>query len=662
MTHPSAIPPACRSLSLASPRAGGATITMLILALIACTVVGSLLNLSANDIRLTRMALDQQKALVVAEAGLDYGVMRLRDLIKVYRLNPAVALSDLQDSLSLIPAPPTLPGPYVYASPTGTAFMITVDGPVMNGTLTNGNHVGQNATYQPFTVTCGVSNTVTGTKVVLRQRLQAISLYVVRFGVFYQNTLEIQPGSTMDMRGAVHCNGTMYLGGPAGGSATLTFYDKVTCAGNVFCRRLDNAQSTAGTPRICNAATNPVNMLTSGSDTVQANYLDSATTNFAALALLRWQGQILTGAHGVAQLTPPIDPLATPHAIIERSIPPPATGTNPLYNATTEAAKFSNLAALRIRINSNNTVSVTDFFSNTITRSSILGTNSLAFTNLVTLKTNGTYAGYSGCTNLYQREADGDYAMSKTGMIGVGAAFYDAREMTNMAPVDVYLDQLLLNFPDLYQSYTTDQGQSTIYITRDKSTTNPDKQPCVRLRNGANLLTALTIASDLPVYIDGNYNLPSGTNTTAQPACVAADVITMLSSVWQDAKSTTDSSIRDAVNTTYNLVIMSGNNNTVAGGQYNGGLENELRFLEDWSSKTVTFRGSIINLWNGQIAKGNWGGSNSRTPAEFIYDVPGTRDWGYDPIYKYANPPCMTKVFGMEEVLWERVDWKSSGL
>lgn len=658
MTHPSVIPPPNRSLNLASHRAGGATITMLILALIACTVVGSLLNLSSSDIRMTSIALDQQKALLVAEAGLDYGVMRLRDLVKVYRLNPAVSLSDLQDTLSMIPAPPTLPGPYVYASPNGTTFKITADGPVMTGILTNGNHVGQDAVYQPFTVTCGVSNTVTGRKVVLRQHLQAISLFVVRFAVFYQDTLEINPGNTMDMRGAVHCNGTMYLGPD---SATLTFWDRVTCAANVFCRRLDRTEKTSGTPRICNAATNPVNMLLGGSATVQANYLDSAQTNFAALALLRWQGQLLTGAHGVAKLTPPIDPLASPHAIIERSIPPPATGTNPLYNATTEAAKFSNRAAIRIKINSNNTVSVTDFFSNTITRSSILGTNALAFTNLAAPQISGTYSGaYADCTNLYQRNAKGNYALSETGMIGIGTSFYDAREKTNMAPVDIYLDQLLLNFPDLYQTYTIDQGQSTIYITRDKSTTDPGKQPCVRIRNGDNLLTALTIASDLPLYVDGNFNVPSSTNTTALPVCVAADVVTLLSSVWQDAKSKEGSSIRDAASTTYNVVIMSGNNNTVKGGKYNGGLENELRFLEDWAGKTVRFRGSIINLWNGQIAKGDWGANNSL--GQFIYGVPGTRDWGYDPIYRYANPPCMTKVFGMEEVLWERVDWENSGL
>ena len=630
----------------ASNRAGSATITMLILSTAAFIVVGSLLNFSASDTRLSRIALDQQKAYVAAEAGLDYGVMQLHNMLFSYKLNPQVAQADLQESINMVAPPPTLPGPYVYASPTGSAFSISVDTPIISGCLTQGNYIGNNGYYQAFTITCGVSNTVTGMKVKLQEHLQAFALNVVSFGVFYQNDLEIQPGSTMTFKGPVHCNANIYCGGP------LTFYDKVTAAGGIYVRRLDDG-TTLPEPKIADSRSNVVSMLLGGDNTVESSYLDSSNANWTAQSLNRWQGQVLTGAQGVSPMSPPIDPLSSAHAIIERAIPAPGSGqTNLLYNATTEKAKFANTAAIRIYVKTNRTIVVTDSFSNTIIRSTILGTNAIAFSNQVVLQTAGTYPGYQGCTNLYTKDANGCYTMRSNGIVGVGQKFYDERQMTNMAPVDLYIDSLLTNFPDLYQSYLATQGQSAVYITSDAPTNGG--MPCVRLRNGYNLLTPLTIASDLPVYIEGNFNSTNNFGLSAQPVCVAGDAITMLSVDWQDAKSTASSSIRIPDDTTYNLVMMGGNI-TTSTGNYNGGLENELRFLENWAGYTVKFRGSVINLWNSQMANGDWGGNNATNG--YVYGVPSTRDWGYDPIYRVSNPPDIPMVYGMEQILWQRVNW-----
>ncbi len=635
----------------AAARSGSAAITMLILVTAAIVIVGSLLFYSSSETRMSRMALDQQKALIVAEAGLDYGVMQLHNILATYKLNPQVDQSDFRDSLNLIPDPPALPGPYVYSSPTGSTFSISVDTPIVTGVLTQGNFIGNIGYSQQFTVTCGVSNTVSHMAVALQKRVQAFGLYVVSFGVFYQGNLEVQPGSTMTFRGPVHCNGNIYLGGP------LAFYDKTTCSGDVFVKRLDD-YTTNPEPQIQDTHSNLVSMHKSGDNTVEANYMDSANVNWASQSLVYWQGQILTRAHGVGPINPPIALVSSPHDLIERAIPPPAAGqTNLLYNATTEAAKFANVTALRIYVTTNRSIQVTDIFTNTIVRSKLLGSNTIAFTNKVVLKTNGICtAYYSGCTNLFVKDANGAYSMTQTGMVAVGQSFYDARQMTNMAPVDIYLDQLMLNYPDFYtpSCYTTTQGQGAIYITSDPPTNSlgkPYGMPCVRLRNGANLLTAITIASDLPVYIEGNFNLTNSVG--AQIACVAGDAVTMLSTTWQDAKSTGDSTVRVPANTTYNLSLLSGNINTVPGGgsaSYNGGLENEIRFLENWTANTVKFRGSIINLWNSEKAIGAWGGSNAK--GEYVYGVPQVRDWGYDSIYRFSNPPAIPMVYGMEEIQW----------
>jgi hypothetical protein len=91
----------------------------------------------------------------------------------------------------------------------------------------------------------------------------------------------------------------------------------------------------------------------------------------------------------------------------------------------------------------------------------------------------------------------------------------------------------------------------------------------------------------------------------------------------------------------------------VASGQYNGGLENVLRFLEKWSGQTVSFRGSIIDIWYSEIADSEWSYGS-------YYTAPN-RDWGYDEIYRTAAPPGIPRVFGIEEIAWRRSSWDEQG-
>ena len=54
---------------------------------IVLALVANYLALSANDARLTRITIDSERAFIVAEAGLDYGIVKIRDLLaKIERL------------------------------------------------------------------------------------------------------------------------------------------------------------------------------------------------------------------------------------------------------------------------------------------------------------------------------------------------------------------------------------------------------------------------------------------------------------------------------------------------------------------------------------------------------------------------------------------------
>ena len=80
-----------------------------------------------------------------------------------------------------------------------------------------------------------------------------------------------------------------------------------------------------------------------------------------------------------------------------------------------------------------------------------------------------------------------------------------------------------------------------------------------------NIITpGLTIASENPVYIQGNYNATAGQRrdrARTSATAIIADSVTLLSNAWNDIRSFTspnDSADRDAATTGYRVAIVSG--------------------------------------------------------------------------------------------------------
>ena len=178
----------------------------------------------------------------------------------------------------------------------------------------------------------------------------------------------------------------------------------------------------------------------------------------------------------------------------------------------------------------------------------------------------------------------------------------------------------------------------------------------LRIKNGNNLPTTtsygvtpgLTIATDNPVYIWGDFNTgsnppsdsasspdptqPTGTGYTRQPAAIVADAVTLLSNHWSDGASTkplTDAG-RAATNTTVNAAIVAGDVPT-ANGNYSGGAENLVRLLENWTGKHFTYYGSLVEIYHSRQGIGVWGGAN-------VYNPP-TLHFYYDANFQSASPP-----------------------
>lgn len=214
--------------------------------------------------------------------------------------------------------------------------------------------------------------------------------------------------------------------------------------------------------------------------------------------------------------------------------------------------------------------------------------------------------------------------------------FYDIRETKNVTVYDINMSVFKSSpyFPSNGIMYTAD-NRSGLRGTR--------------IYNATDIGYPLTIATENPLYTKGSVN-----TTTKKPMAIITDALTILSGNWSDASSKTTSSdktVRPATNTSVNFSYITGNSET-GGGIYSGGLENLPHFLEDWSpstgSKTLTFRGSIINLWLSEKVSGIWGS---------YYDPP-TRNWAFDTDLSDPNklPPGTPMVRTFIRMGWRQAN------
>jgi hypothetical protein len=223
--------------------------------------------------------------------------------------------------------------------------------------------------------------------------------------------------------------------------------------------------------------------------------------------------------------------------------------------------------------------------------------------------------------------------------ISTTSSFYDGREAKTMRAVQVDIQRLRTNAVAITALNNPPAGgePGILYVS---STSGYLTNPAVRLINGGTLPAGgLSVTTNNPLYVKGDYNTANG------PAGIYADAVTVLSNSWSDANSTLTIGSRVASNTTVNAAIMAGNKDTV-GTQYSGGVENFMRFLENWSGKTLTYAGSLTCLWQSQQATGNWPGTGT------VYNPP-TRNWAYG--MTLANlPPGTPRVRNVQMTAWRQ--------
>jgi hypothetical protein len=236
-------------------------------------------------------------------------------------------------------------------------------------------------------------------------------------------------------------------------------------------------------------------------------------------------------------------------------------------------------------------------------------------------------------------------------------SFYDARESKTVQPIDINVGMLTkwsaTNSNLRFALGSRDVSSVYVYDTRTASSTT---LPSVRIWNGLTLPSmGLTLATSRPLYVWGNFNQTNAanlntTNTlTTRPASLVADAVTILSPAWTDALSASPLASRNpATSNTVNAAIIAGAVYTTPS-YYSGGMENFQRFLEDWSSATYTYNGSLVKLFPCAYATNGWGKTN-------VYKPP-TRNYYFDPNYNTPSklPPLTPSLQTIHRNRWATV-------
>jgi hypothetical protein len=217
------------------------------------------------------------------------------------------------------------------------------------------------------------------------------------------------------------------------------------------------------------------------------------------------------------------------------------------------------------------------------------------------------------------------------------------------------------------------------------------------VNGGRNLPGAMTVASDQSIYLQGDYN-----TIAKKPAAIMADTITTLSVNCLSANQTQDpfnvptANVNCVINwwnllpgrtqpwavgaidsprgvmygaqtTSVNAAFLSFTNQSwgnLGSGRgygsrfYSGGLNNYMRFLEDWNGQNFNYNGSLVSLGTPlEFGGGYRAGGQARTPLlpPSYFNAPN-RNFNYDTSFNAfpSLPPMTPSVIYLQQDVFRR--------
>ena len=596
-------------------RRGSALIAALLVVVVVSGLVGVSFLATNNAARMGGRAQDYVEVQRAAEAAVEYGFGVWKQ--RIFAAGRPISTTEANASL----AGPSMPG-FTYASAANNGPLTISATDEYGAPTASPKRVVTNLADYPgwrgFASSYLVSTKVQSAGQIgsvgeagVRRRFQYVEVPLFQSMYFFENDLEFYKPATMIVGGLVHTNSRLYASSSSSG--TLTFQGNVSYV---------NSYSTTADPPYANTWSG-----WSSNAQITPTYPSGESAQVTKVQRYEPLGLNVASAISKTDANPNNDSY---REIIEL---PKSGFTDPPEIA---ARRLFNKAGIVVSINGS--------------------------TATVTAK-NGTVASAAQLTNIKNAFS------GKTTM-------YDQREgkTVDVANIDV-------------SKITTALGaggptgfNGVLYVVDETPVTTSGASPSpnpktVRLQNGGVLPTdGLSIASQNPVYVQGDYNTGTTSSTpatsvpanatgnptnsdsptvsgyTRKPAAIMADAVMLLSNSWNDSNASSGISSRVASNTTYNMAIMAGfmpsGWTPPSGSQYgySGGGNNFPRFLETWSGKACTYHGSMVQLFESGVFTGKWDTGN-------IYSPP-LRRWNFDTNFSSNPPPG-----GTDAALYTRGAW-----
>jgi len=480
------------------------------------------------------------------------------------------------------------------------AYVTTKDTVATVRTLTQGVFAGLYGLSTRYRVNSMGTSLTDGRQVTLTQDFERSLIPIYQFAIYDHDSLLIfLDNPILAVEGRVHANGSIYLQCQQG----LSFDGKFSGSGSII-----HGSPNSATPYF---TTGPQDITFKDADGnweemyQDSKWLDATDSSWYNEAASRWGGNVSDNAFGVTDLKLPLrDPDGDAHKIVERAIDP-VTGEE-------NEDSYENQAELKI------------------------------IDGKVYQKT------ASGYTEITSSVPAGAIVYSKS-------TFCDHNEWKNINTTDISIDSL--------KKYSLLPANGIIYFSDRRLIGTKDTLyylQAARLIDGSDLGQPLSVFSENPVYVKGDYN-----STDKQPASIVADAITFLSDNWQDGAISGgyDTAHLTASSTTVNAAIILGERDwshvTTTSGEVqhtSSAFQDTPRFLEHWDHSGVTFNytGSVIALWKSKMGYGR--GCTSPDGGFFpFWKLPSDFRWTFDESFKDLNQlPPGTPAFQ----IFQKLGWK----
>ena len=450
---------------------------------------------------------------------------------------------------------------------------------------------------------------------------------IFQYGVFFEGDLELNPGSDTIIDGDVVANGSVFMAPRAGFDLTL----KGKIRSEHF-NTLDDGTTEALTNPDAPAPVgitfdDPTFFYTSDQQleelTERENLLGGIDANASAKSHPELFGP--TGKTDPASWTAADILEAENNVFRSLLVPPPsAASANEYPNASSGAADDANIGAQRLYNRADLVVTVADSGAVTITRSGLDVTAS--YKAAVVGATSN-----QAVTELYDNRVSKVVRLTTIDIAALGTALAGDATFNGLMYVNL----------------------------KNVSSTNP---AAVRLINATTLPTnsagrGFSVVTNGGLYVQGSYN--TATSYTASngtvthftdedgnprniPSMLMSDSLTVLSSNFSPSATTTiDTRVASltAAETAsggvqVNAGLLTGNVSSGASSS-SGGVQNLVRYLEDWTGVDIVYKGSLGRLFNSRWFTAPFSAAGGGR----VYRPPNTRTFTFDDNLQTTTPP-----------------------